>query len=1499
MRYYRLALPVTLSAYENDLGSDYDNVLRFWQECEDYANRMFVPLGICFDVVEDSRLVMTASNLIDENIYNTTSFGTELTDAAIGSANYDVGMWVHYRADNEENSGLSVANGAYASSTKSNGYAKTDKWVVAHELGHMFGASSHTTQGEGSLMDNEGEFFSYPSIKLIRNSSVSKGVGSAYLSKSVSNNAPQFTNGMKDTYCIPKGACMAIPVLVTDAENHLLTYSAIGCSSANIGYVTETDGYELHFKSLPPQTSNIIDYSPKYKEDIFYEGDFYALDGTDIPSMEAGSYSIAILANDIPSSTDYNYLLNNPFYSNYAVWDAEIKIIDGTTFDALISPAKNTYSAGEEVTVTWGVNHNYFTADSRVRITMSTNYGETFDYVLAESVSATDGRCVVTLPDVNVGNVDVNFVTTVRSMRGGIIRVEEIGGIAYTLTTLTPENGGGFTITGGEDVPVTKEYTISVEANPAAAGSAIVNGGTTATVNDGSAVTLIATVNNGYTFDGWYNGATRVSTSLQYTFTPSASGTYQAKFTANATPEPEEELFPDGAYKVYWQADNRGYLAYHATDYPNEAKLAGVTYTGCQNLHYGINDADLVWYLITASDGKRYLFEVATGKFLGVDTSVQANGTGNKLSTSEAWAIAVEPNTYSTRLGHYIITTVINGTKNLLCSGCGTPKEQHPVRWLVVNDENQKDGGAPLQLEKVDGVTVADNVMNAVLAVINGTDEPEQPTDDPLAGKYFRLKTTVNGAAKYLNVADNNTHTTGAYGGVSVAALNESSNAQIFFFEASGDGYKLKDNNGYYIKGQEWNVDANSTVAADGSVLLFEETGNINEYYIKWNNTTKGGIRYFKVGLAQNTSNYYPYGDEANKASAAVWVLEEYVEDVNVTLSSNPASVGVFTINGEAVSTKGVEKGSEVTVVATATGNYGFLNWTNNGVVVSTDATYTFTVEAATNLVANFVPEEILQDGAVYQILNAHYTSPQKGIYDNGTDNAQTAALGTDITNSVWRVVKKATNCYSLRNAKTNRYLKGTTVQSDRWTMSEVETSVYVYKISDGRYYISAVELSDITRKSMSCAHNPGDHENLVTWNNVDDNGAVTSASVWNFNPIEEITYTVMDNAGNEFTGTKLVAPGAERKPVFTGVNGYELKNEAWDGSNYTATITFPLSVSKEGETPNEILITIYENDRYLHAIGDDVKVQKTGVALVDINCLWSVYPKLENESFKFAIKNISSGKYIYSEAQNNTTITQTKGTVVLKDTPSWFEYVVGNEFKGLKFADKANLYLSINGANDTDALLGVHNAIHKGTDIFTSSLNSYGVIISDAGYATFYADKAVNIPDKVDVFYLTKDGITENSILMTKLEKDVIPAKTGVVLRADPGVYNFEFNITEQTETVSSVLQGTVMAECVSEDAYVLSELDGAVGLYLAEKNKNDGTAFLNNGHKAYLPKRYVPAAAQLSVGFEFRFSATTAIEELESISTEVIYDLQGRRVNEIILPGIYIVNGKKKIIQ
>lgn len=55
LRYYRLAIPVTRSAFVEDLDGDYNNVIQFWRECEDFVNKMFAPLGFCFNVVEDQK----------------------------------------------------------------------------------------------------------------------------------------------------------------------------------------------------------------------------------------------------------------------------------------------------------------------------------------------------------------------------------------------------------------------------------------------------------------------------------------------------------------------------------------------------------------------------------------------------------------------------------------------------------------------------------------------------------------------------------------------------------------------------------------------------------------------------------------------------------------------------------------------------------------------------------------------------------------------------------------------------------------------------------------------------------------------------------------------------------------------------------------------------------------------------------------------------------------------------------------------------------------------------------------------------------------------------------------------------------------------------------------------------------------------------------------------------------------------------------------------------
>ena len=82
----------------------------------------------------------------------------------------------------------------------------------------------------------------------------------------------------------------------------------------------------------------------------------------------------------------------------------------------------------------------------------------------------------------------------------------------------------------------------------------------------------------------------------------------------------------------------------------------------------------------------------------------------------------------------------------------------------------------------------------------------------------------------------------------------------------------------------------------------------------------------------------------ADRTLVAHFALNTY----DVTATCNPTEGGSVTGTGT------FEHGSTATLNATASTGYTFANWTNNGTVVSADASYSFTVTEATNLVANF-----------------------------------------------------------------------------------------------------------------------------------------------------------------------------------------------------------------------------------------------------------------------------------------------------------------------------------------------------------------------------------------------------------------------------------------------------------------------------------------------------------------------------------------------------------------
>ena len=205
------------------------------------------------------------------------------------------------------------------------------------------------------------------------------------------------------------------------------------------------------------------------------------------------------------------------------------------------------------------------------------------------------------------------------------------------------------------------------------------------------------------------------------------------------------------------------------------------------------------------------------------------------------------------------------------------------------------------------------------------------------------------------------------------------------------------------------------------------------------------------------------------------------------------------------------------------------------------------------------------------------------------------------------------------------------------------------------------------------------------------------------------------------------------------------------------------------------------------------------------------------------------------------------------------------------------------------------------GYNWWLEEITSLPVTITAAGYASFYAPVAVEVPSGIEAYYLT--NIIGKFASMTKIESGIIPANTGVILTgengepATEGTYNLAITINDVSIN-NNMFKGTIATEYVTGDAYVLAIKDNNVGLYSVTLNKENETAFQNNSHKAYLPKS---PEAQNSAGFRFSFGGTTDIEEVETESENVkaIYDLTGRKLSEITKPGIYIVNGNKVIVR
>ena len=180
--------------------------------------------------------------------------------------------------------------------------------------------------------------------------------------------------------------------------------------------------------------------------------------------------------------------------------------------------------------------------------------------------------------------------------------------------------------------------------------------------------------------------------------------------------------------------------------------------------------------------------------------------------------------------------------------------------------------------------------------------------------------------------------------------------------------------------------------------------------------------------------------------------------------------------------------------------------------------------------------------------------------------------------------------------------------------------------------------------------------------------------------------------------------------------------------------------------------------------------------------------------------------------------------------------------------------------------------------------------------WSSFYAAIPVAIPEGVEAYIVT--AANAGYVTLTQIY-NAVPAYTGVILKG--GSIEVNYYSGEVTEVTGNLLQGTMASSYISEEAYVLGCVDGEYGFYKAAMNQQDGTAWLANGGKAYLPVKNLPKNAQGAASFSFRFGEGTTGVENVVVENELkaIFDLTGRCIEKVTAPGIYIVNGKKVLVK
>jgi len=452
LRVYRLAIYVTHNAYKSaTFAQNTEKVKVFWQKTEDFLNELYMrDIGVRFEVLRDERLIIKVpAEEVFTRAHNASyviGLSTEAINKRIGSDSYDVGICISYTSSKGIR-GLAHIRGVYQDQYKGAAVAFPTKEVIAHEIGHLFGgrhtfsgkkfdyASEKTEYDNGQSVMSTGsprDFFSLSSIQLIREHLVAAApVGGIPLG----TQPPHIDKTkIKKQYLLPKDTYFQFAISATDPDSSTLTYIAQQ-RDVRLGEDPSIAQYVIPQRSHSPLVVFKREYSKQSGAEV---------SNSWINEQKTGTFTFWLGVSDALETPTVDHIVQ------YDLAETQVEVRDGIPFKITTSTAGKTYRGGQRLALTWAVDPELF-RDTKVRIRLSEDHGQTFPYTLAEGVDNT-GSYELVLPNLSIGKK--NYGNTALKVGAGVIKIEVMEGIAFAVTDEDPKRDGGFIIEKDTTLPL-------------------------------------------------------------------------------------------------------------------------------------------------------------------------------------------------------------------------------------------------------------------------------------------------------------------------------------------------------------------------------------------------------------------------------------------------------------------------------------------------------------------------------------------------------------------------------------------------------------------------------------------------------------------------------------------------------------------------------------------------------------------------------------------------------------------------------------------------------------------------------------------------------------------------------------------------------------------------------------------------------------------------------------------------------------------------------------